>query len=133
MRILVPDIDAVNSLPAVRCLVRRFVDGERFEVHLLYVRASIDPAAADRALQPARALLEKFHVPYSAHLAAGEPVRTIRNVARLLAADRIMMGTARLWSTMRLAEDSVIEELLETAPIPVSLVSRKSLPAPFSA
>ena len=134
MKILVPDVDAVNSLPAVRCLVRRFVGGERFEVHLVYVRAAIDPAAADRALQPARALLERFHVPYSVHLAAGHQARTIRNVARLLGADRIMMGTARLWSPARLGEDALIEELLETAPIPVSLVSRKSASAlPFSA
>jgi nucleotide-binding universal stress UspA family protein len=133
MRILVPDIDAVNSLPAVRCLVRRFVGGERFEVHLVYVRAAIDPAAGDRALRPARALLESFHVPYSVHLAAGDQVRTIRNVARLLGADRIVMGTARLWSVTRLVEDSVIEELLETAPIPVSLVSRKPVSAEFSA
>jgi nucleotide-binding universal stress UspA family protein len=134
MRILVPDIDAVNSLPAVRCLVRQFVGGERFEVHLLYVRGAIDPAAADQALLPVRALLDRFHVPYSVHLAAGDPVRTIRNVARLLEADRIMMGTARLWSPARLVEDAVIEELLETAAIPVSLVSRKSTAAPlFSA
>ena len=133
MKILVPDIDAANSLPAVRCLVRRFVSGERFEVHLLYVRGAIDPAAADQALLPARALLDRFHVPYTAHLAAGDPVRTIRNVARLLEAGRIMMGTARAWSVARMREDSVIEELLETAPIPVSLVSRKPVSPQFSA
>jgi nucleotide-binding universal stress UspA family protein len=133
MKILVPEIDAVNLLPAVRCLVRRFVGGERFEVHLLYVRGAVDPAAADQALLPARALLDRFHVPYFVHLAAGDQARTIRSVARVVRADRIMMGTARLWSATRLREDSVIEELLETAPIPVSLVSRKPVSAQFSA
>ena len=117
MKILVPDIDAVNLLPAVRCLVRRFVGGERFEVHLLYVRDAVQSAAADQALRPARALLERFHVPYSVHLAAGDQARTIRSVARRVRAERIVMGTARLWSATRLGEDSVIEELLETAPI----------------
>jgi len=127
MRILVPDIDAVNSLPAVRCLVRQFLDGERFEVHLLHVRTAIDRAAADRALQPARTLLEKFHVPYAVHLEAGDKVRTIREVAHRVAADRIVMGAARAWSATRLREDSVIQEVLETTRIPVTLVSGKSV------
>ena len=127
MKILVPDIDAVNAFPAVRYLVRQFVGGERFELHLLHVRTAVDPRAADRALRPARTLLEKFHVPYAVHLEAGGRARTIRAVARRIAADRIVMGTARLWSVTRLREDSVIQELLVTAPVPVTLVSGKSV------
>ena len=75
MRILVPDIDAVNSLPAVRCLVRRFVGGERFEVHLVYVRAAIDPAAGDRPCGLLARCSRASTCPTCSPLAAGDQVR----------------------------------------------------------
>lgn len=123
MRVLIPEVDSVNSLPAVRHVVGRFLGGERFEVHLLYLRS---PAA----LQPARALLERFHIPYRVHQEhqeAGDKVRTIRAVARRLKADSIVMGTARPWSATRWSEDAVVERLLSNAPAPVTLVAGKSV------
>ena len=95
------------------------------------VRARRDRSRGRRpALRPARALLESFHVPYLP-TRSRRPGPTIQRGTP--GADRIVMGTARLWSVTRLVEDSVIEELLETAPIPVSLVSRKPVSAEFSA
>jgi hypothetical protein len=130
MRILIPDIDSVNALAAVRHVARGFLNGERYWVHLLYVRKSVDRAAADRALAPSRALLEKLHVPCTVHVEQAEDrVRGILMVARRIAAERIVLGTARSWSLTRLSEDALIQELLETAPIPVSLVSGKSVSA----
>jgi nucleotide-binding universal stress UspA family protein len=127
MRILIPDVDSVNSLPAVRYVIREFLSGERFEVHLLHVRNALHRAAAGRALQPARALLENVHVPYAVHLKAGDKARTILTVARRVRADRIVLGTARRWSATRLSEDSVIQEVLDAAPMPVTLVAGKSV------
>lgn len=120
MRILIPDVDAVNSLPAVRHAVRQYVNGERFEVHLLYLRSQ-------EALPPARALLERFHIPHRVHMESGDKAHAIRAVARRIKADRILMGTARPWSATRLSEDSVIQRLLKSAPAPVSLVAGRSV------
>ena len=120
MRILIPDVDAVNSLPAVRYAIREFLSGERFEVHLLYLRSQA-------ALPPARALLERFHVPYQVHRESGNKVHAIRAAARRVRADRIVMGTARRWSATRLSEDAVIHRLLNNAPAPVTLVAGRSV------
>jgi len=127
MRILVPDVDSVNSLPAVRYLVREFLGGDRFEVHLLFVRSRVRRAEAEQALEPARALLAGCHIPHTVHVEAGDKARTIRAVARRVDADRIVLGAARRWSATRLGEDSVIQALLEAAPVPVTLVSGNSV------
>jgi nucleotide-binding universal stress UspA family protein len=128
MRILVPDVDPVNVMPAVRHVAREFLNGERFCVHLLYVRRALDRAAADRALAPARALLEKFHVPCTVHVEAADDVaRAIRAVAQRVGVDRIVLGTARSWSLTRLSEDRLIQELLDTAPVPLAVVPGKSV------
>jgi nucleotide-binding universal stress UspA family protein len=128
MRILIPDIDSLNAQPAVRHVARRFVNGERCRVHLLYVRKSVDPRAGYRQLEASRGLLEKLHVPCTVHLhEAEDPVRGIRIMARRIAAERIVLGAARRWSLARLTQDALIEELLETAPVPVTLVSGKSV------
>lgn len=121
MRLLIPELDSVNSLPAVRHVVRQFLAGERFEVHLLYSRS---PAA----LQPARALLERVHIPYSVHRQqAGDTAQAIRAAARRIRADRIVLGTARSWSATRMSEDAVIQSLLDHSPAPVTIVAGKSV------
>ena len=120
MRLLIPDVDGVNSPAAVRHVVRQFVGGERFEVHLLYLRSQ-------EALPEARALLERFHVPYRVHQQSGDKVHAIRAAARRVKADRIVLGTARPWSATRLGEDAVVQRLLRNAPAPVSLVAGKSV------
>ena len=128
MRILVPDIDRLNALPAVRHVARRFLNGERYHVHLLYVRESVDPRAGYRQLEPSRALLEKLHVPCTVHLCEAEDrVHGIWITARRIGAERIVLGAAPRWSLKRLAQDALIEELLETAPVPISLVSQRRL------
>jgi nucleotide-binding universal stress UspA family protein len=127
MRILIPDIDSLNAQAAVRHVARGFLNGERYRVHLVYVRKSVDPHAGYRQLEPSRALLEKLHVPCTVHLHEAEDrARGIRIMARRIAAERIVLGTARRWSLTRLGQDALIEELLETAPVPVTLVSGKS-------
>lgn len=128
MRILIPDFDSVNALPAARYAASAFVRGERFRVHLLYVRKVLERPAADRALAPARDLLDKLHVPCTVHVEqAADRAQAIRRMARRIAADRIVLGTARSWSLTRMSEDALIQELLDTAPAPVSVVAGKSV------
>jgi nucleotide-binding universal stress UspA family protein len=128
MRILIPDIDPLNAQPAVRHVARGFLNGERYRVHLLYVRKSVDPEAGNRQLEPSRALLAKLHVPCTVQLCEAEDrVHGIWTTARRIGAERIVLGTARSWSLTRLRQDALIQELLETAPVPVSVVSGKSV------
>jgi nucleotide-binding universal stress UspA family protein len=143
MLILIPVVDKVNFMPAVRHTIREFMSGERMEVHLLHVRSPFFLSAAaylkgkkqdafhretaDKTLQPARALLERFHIPYTVHLESGDRARAIDAVARRLKVDRIVLGTARPWSATRLAEDAVVQKVLDRAPAPVSIVAGKSV------
>jgi nucleotide-binding universal stress UspA family protein len=143
MLILIPVVDSVNSLPAVRHVIREFLSGERMEVHLLHVcspwflsvaaclrgkgRDALHREAADKALGPARGLLERCHIPYTVHLETGRKVQVIYATARRAKVDRIVLGTARPWSATRLAEDSVVQKLLDSAPVPVTVVAGKSV------
>ena len=128
MRILIPVVDSMNLLAAVRHVLREFRVGEPLEVHLLHVRSRFSlPRKADKALQPARALLERFHVPCNVHLETGDKAQTILGMARRLNVDRIVLGTARHWSATRLAEDSVIEKVMGSAPVPVIVVAGRSV------
>jgi nucleotide-binding universal stress UspA family protein len=137
-RILVPVLDSVNSDPAVRHVIDEFLHGELMEVQLLHLPASPiyrvahrllgkDGCAADKALQSARDLLDRVHVPYSVHFDTGNKAQAIGAAAQRLKADRIVLGTARHWSATRLTEDSVIQEVLDNAPVPVTLVASKSV------
>jgi nucleotide-binding universal stress UspA family protein len=131
MRILIPAVDSVNAWPAVTHAAREFLGGERFDVHLLYVRSPWSPFAsrpsAERALQPARALLERLHIRHWLHVRVGDKSHEIHDAARRLRADRIVLGTARHWSATRLSEDAVIRRVLEGASVPVTIVSGKSV------
>ena len=51
MHILIPDIDSLNAQAAVRHVARGFLNGERYRVHLVYVRKSVDPHAGYRQLE----------------------------------------------------------------------------------
>jgi nucleotide-binding universal stress UspA family protein len=128
MRILIPLIDSANLLAAVRYTIREFRVGEPLEVHLLHVRSRVSlPRRADDALRLARALLERFHVSCTVHSETGDRARTILAYARRLDVERIVLGTARHWSVTRLAEDSVVEKVMHSAPVPVSVVAGRSV------
>lgn len=137
-RILIPVLDSVNSDPAVRHVISEFLHGELMEVQLLHLPASPtyrlahwllgkNGGAADKALQSARELLDRVHVPYAVHFDTGNKARAINAAAQRLRVDRIVLGTARHWSATRLTEDSVIQEVLDTAPVPVIMVAGKSV------
>jgi nucleotide-binding universal stress UspA family protein len=141
-KILVPVVDSVNALPAARHLAREFRNGERFEVHLLHVRSAFSlrfecfltgerpdtllRSSAAEALRPVRGIFDACHIGYAVHLGSGEAGALVEAAARELAVTRIVMGTARSWSATRMAEDAVIQRLLDDAPAPVTLVAGKA-------
>jgi nucleotide-binding universal stress UspA family protein len=143
VRILIPVIDSQNALPAVRHAAREFGRGERIEIHLLHVRTPLSlefarwlsgsdavPShrdAAAKVLAPVRKLLEALRIPYTVHLEEGDKAPVIVAFAGRRKLDRIVLGAARERSLTRFVEDSVIEKVIDFAPIPVDLVVGKSV------
>jgi nucleotide-binding universal stress UspA family protein len=143
LRILIPVLDSLNALPAVRHTAREFRRGERIEVHLLHVRTllSLEIArwvsgsdavpshreAAENVLAPVRTLLDTLHIRHAIHLEDGDKAPMIVKTAGRLKVDRIVLGAARDRSLTRYVEDSVIDKVLDFAPVPVDLVVGKSV------
>jgi YjbE family integral membrane protein len=138
-RVLIP-VDATgNSLKAVEHVVNRHAGDDGLEVHLVHVstplslyvarflkhgeRESYHRAEAQKALEPAQALLNRFSVPYAAHAELGDKAETIHRIAQRLHADEIVMGTARKNSLTRVLEDSVTNRVIERATIPVDVIA----------
>ena len=111
MRILVPVIDSVNALPAVRYVVREFM-GQRPEVHLTYVASrlafALSPRHAETSVAAARELLRWHGVPHTVELRAGDKARAILFTAADTSPDLIVLGTARYRSVTRMSEQAVV-------------------------
>jgi P-type Ca2+ transporter type 2C len=139
MKVLVPVTASHNSELAVQHLVRRSMSEGAIEVHLLnvqhpfsrYVARFVGRTAArdwhrvqaEQALAPARAVLDRFGLPYSVHVAVGDEAECINATARRLHCDRILLGTARKNSLTRLVENSVTNRVLEHAELPVEVIA----------
>jgi len=142
-KVLIPVDGSPNALKAVQHVAQDCINNGMREVHLLNVRTPLtqhaarfiskrDRAAyhrteAEKALQPARALLERFGVPYAAHTEVGDKAQVIDRVAQRLRVDQIVMGTARKNSFTRMIEDSVSNRVLELARVPVAIVPGDSV------
>lgn len=138
-KILLPVDGSANALTAVRHVINRFRGDSAMEVHLLHVRAPLSRhiarfvsrrdrenfhrEEAGRALAPARELLNRFGVPHADHIELGEKAATIHRVAQRLRVNQIVMGTARKNSLTRMLEDSVTNNVLEIAQVPVEVVA----------
>ena len=142
-KILVPIDGSRNSQYAVRQVVNEFVKNPAMEIHLLNVqppfsrhiaqfigrktRDSFHHDAAERALLPARQLVEKFGVPYTAHVKVGKKADIIVDEAQRLRCDRIVMSTARKNSLTRMLEDSTTNKVLEKTSVPVEVIAGESI------
>jgi len=138
-KILVPVDGSRNSEHALRQVVNEFLRDPSLEVHLLNVQAPFSRhiaqfvsreardgfhrEQAERALAPARALLMRHGVPFSAHVRVGEKAKGIVDEARRLRCGRIVMATARKNSITRMLEDSVTNKVLEQTSVPVEIVA----------
>ncbi|HEX6004808.1 MAG TPA: universal stress protein [Burkholderiales bacterium] len=138
-KVLVPVDGSPNALKAVQHVVSRVMAGDSMEVHLLHVRTPLSQHVArfldrrvraawhreeaEKALEPARAMLAKFGVAHTAHVELGDKASVIHRVAQRLRADLIVMGTARKNSFTRMVEDSITNKVLELAQVPVEVIA----------
>ena len=114
--------------------------GQAKEIHLLHVRKPLSRYVgrfldrrtraawhrdrAEKALAPARALLEKAGIPYAAHVElADDRARAIHNASRRFGAHQILIGTARDNTLTRILGDSATGRLLDIAQVPVEVVA----------
>jgi YjbE family integral membrane protein len=139
MKILVPVDGSPNSLAAVRHVINRFMSDHELEIHVLHVRTPLSQYVsrfvsrrnraawhreeAEKALGAARDMLERFGVPYAAHVELGDKAAVIDRVAQRLRVNQIAMGSARKNSLTRLVEDSVTNRVLELTPVPVEVIA----------
>jgi YjbE family integral membrane protein len=142
-RVLVPVDGSRNSEYALRHVVNEFMKNAAMEIHLLNVqpplsrhiaqflgrktRDSFHHDEAEKALRPARKLVEKFGVPYSTHVLVGSKATAIAEEARRLRCDRIVMSTARKNSLTRMLEDSTTNKVLEQTSVPVEVIAGEAV------
>lgn len=143
IKVLIPVDASSNALNAVQHVINQCVNEGMQEVHLLNVRtpltqhaarfiskrdrAAYHRAEADKALAPSKALLERFGIPFAAHIELGDKAELISRVAQRLRVDQIVLGTARKNSFTRMIEDSITNQVLELTQVPVEVVAGKSI------
>jgi YjbE family integral membrane protein len=139
LSILVPVDGSPNTQHAVRHIIKEFTKYPAMEVHLLNVqtpfsrhiaqfvskksRDAYHRDEAEKVLRPVRQMLEKFHVPYTAHTEVGSKAAVITDAARRLRCDSIVMSTARKNSLSRMLGASVVNQVLESATVKVELIA----------
>jgi nucleotide-binding universal stress UspA family protein len=139
LNVLVPIDGSANGLNALRHAIGACRRDRELRLHLLNVQPTLSRHVArfvarrnreawhreqaEAALAPARALLDRAGVAYQAQWCVGERVAAICQTAERLKCHRIVMGTARKNALTRLLEDSVTNDVLEHAPVPVEVVA----------
>ena len=143
VKVLVPVGGADGSQHAVRHVLAQFLKGTEVEIHLLNVqppfsrhiaqfaskksRADFHRERSEKALEPARAILDGHKVPYAVHMALGDRAEIIAETAKKLRCHHIVMSTARKNSLTRMLEDSVTNKVLELTPVPVEVIAGESI------
>jgi nucleotide-binding universal stress UspA family protein len=137
-RILVPCDGSNPSLAAVRFALELASLQPGSRIHLLNVQPPVSGAAAtflgkapirhyheeegNKALAPAKALVEASAVPFEHHIAAGDPGETIAAYAEQNNIDHIAMGTRGLGTLPGLLLGSVANAVLRLTKQPVTLL-----------
>ena len=139
LKILVPVAGTPNDAVALQQVIKRFLNDTAMEVHLLNVQAPFDSHVAnfssrrsrhdyhreqaEKALIPARQVLERHGIPYASHTELGDRAEAIAAAARRLQCDEIVMATGRKNALTRLVEASVTEKVIELTTVPVEIVA----------
>jgi len=139
LKVLIPVDGSRNCQFAVKQVIKEFMNNTAMELHLLNVQPpfSRDIARfvsrkslrdyhrdeAEKALGPAKQMLNSFSIPYSVHAEVGERAKTTTDTARRLRCDHIVMSTARKNSLTRLVENSVTNRVPELTSVPVELIA----------
>lgn len=139
LKVLVPVDKSRNSQHAVRHVIAACAKSGAMEVHLLNVQAPFSKNIAqfvsrksredfhrdeaEKALRPARRMLDGAGVAHIDHLEVGRKAEVIAAAARRLDCDHIVMSTARKNSLTRMLEASVTNRVLELTSVPVEVVA----------
>ncbi len=99
----------------------------RFKRHLTQFRNRTDLETfyrqeGEKKLARAWQFLDRHGTPYTAHVKAGDKATTIASMAKRLARDHIVIGTARKNSLTRMCEALLTNQVLELAPVPVDVI-----------
>lgn len=138
-KILVAIAGNANDAFALQEIVRRFEHDTAMEVHLAHVelplsgdiahhssresRKGYHDESADKALAPARAMLDRHSIPYAQHVVMGHPAEQLTALARRLHCEEIVMATRRKSALARLVESSVTDKVLQITTVPVEVVA----------
>lgn len=138
-KVLIPISGSRNSQLAVRHVIRQSTAGKALDVHLLNVQPQyhrhigrfvsrrnlrdFQLTQAQRALEPAKKMLDSFGISYSAHVEIGGKAEAITDTARRLHCDRIIMSTVRKDALIRLVEDSVTNKVIALTSVPVEVIA----------
>lgn len=141
LRVLVPVDGSEGSLAAVRHVMemgKRLAAGLGLQIDLINVQRAVssDVASfvsrddlqdyhrerADKALAPARALLDAAGIRYGVHQFVGQPGRVIADFAAEQKADQIVMGTRGLGTHTGALLGSVTQDTIVNSPVPVLVV-----------
>ncbi|MCC6212731.1 MAG: YjbE family putative metal transport protein [Burkholderiales bacterium] len=142
-RILIPVDGSRNAEFAVRHVIAEFMKDSDKEIHLLNVQPPLSRHVAqfvsrrnrddwhrdqaEKALAPARRLLEQHRVPHASSYRLGERAQAISDEARRLRCHHIVMSTARKNSLTRMLQDSTTNKVLERTSVPVELIAGDSV------
>jgi YjbE family integral membrane protein len=142
-KVLIPVDGSANSLQALQHVIHRCLQDSRIEVHLLNVQTPLSRSISQflrrgdvqqfyrdkalAALRPAQQRLERAGVRYTEHIETGNKAALIAALAQRLGCDQIVMGTARKNSLTRMVQDSVTNEVLELATVPVEIIAGASV------
>ena len=108
------DVHLINVQRSVSGDVARFVAGDALDEY--------HQERSEKALAPARALLDAAGVAHHEHRRVGDPGPSIAEVARELGADLIVMGARGLGTHTAALLGSVAHSTVEHAGVPVLLV-----------
>lgn len=137
--ILVPVDGSISSVHAVEFAIEAIKGRDDAALHLLTVQAPVISGNAQRfvsaeliadyyqdegakALEPAKAVLEKAGMVYQEHIEIGPIAETINRFAKKNECDLIVMGTRGLGSVAGLFLGSVTTKVLALVDLPVTLV-----------
>ncbi len=142
--ILVPLDGSSSSRHSVNHVVREFKKNPSLEVHILNVqspfsknvsrhssprsRSDFHLEQSGKALASARQALDSAGIDYSVHTDVGDKAACISHAVSRLHCDHIVMGTARKSSLLRLVENSVTNQVIARATVPVEVIAGDSVP-----
>ena len=102
------------QLPIASAMVRMFVSQGAIDRYY--------SEEAERALGPARQMLEKQDLPFQQSVRVGHPHEIIAGYARTASGDEIVMGSRGMGLLGNLALGSVATKVIHAAEVPVTVV-----------